>query len=264
MIASNDDASADGDVRVSTAGAVLTVTLCRAARKNAFTEPMYQALADALDRLADDDALRCLVIAAEGNVFSAGNDLHDFLAQDDLHATSPVVRVLRALGSAEKPLVAVVDGAAIGIGTTLLLHCDVVIATPAAKFGAPFVSLGLVPEAGSSQLLPALIGHRRSMDMFLLGHRMDADEALACGLISRCVSADAIDDTLATVTSTLCALPQRALHRTKQLCRAAPAPIGEVIDREIAEFGARLRSPETREAIQAVLSGNRSDSKPTT
>ena len=139
----------------------------------------------ALDRLAADEALRCLVVRATGGSFSAGNDLNDFLALEALDADTPVVRVLKALGQGDKPMLAAVDGVAIGIGTTLLLHCDLVFATPTARFGAPFVPLGLVPEAASSRLLVELIGYRRAMAMFLLGEQLDvtAAESLETSMI---------------------------------------------------------------------------------
>jgi len=238
-------------------GAVLSVTLDRPAKKNAFTSAMYARLADALERLSSDDELRCLVVRATGGCFSAGNDLNDFLTLDSFDADTPVVRVLNALGRGDKPMLAAVDGAAIGIGTTLLLHCDLVFATPSAQFGAPFVPLGLVPEAGSSRLLVELIGYRRAMAMFLLGERLDAAAAESSGLINACVAPEMLDETVMTAARRIAALPVEAVRQTRRLCRAEPVSIAATIERENACFAERLDSPEARAAIEAVLGGRR-------
>jgi len=245
------------DLSVEQDGAVLIVTLDRPAKKNAFTNAMYERLAEALDRLAADEALRCLVVRATGGSFSAGNDLNDFLALEALDADTPVVRVLKALGQGDKPMLAAVDGVAIGIGTTLLLHCDLVFATPTARFGAPFVPLGLVPEAASSRLLVELIGYRRAMAMFLLGEQLDVTAAESLGLVNRCVEVAVLDETVMHAARRIAALPIEAVRQTRSLCRAAPVSIAATIERENACFADRLSSPEARAAIEAVLGARR-------
>jgi len=245
------------DLRVERTGAVLTVSVNRPAKKNAFTGGMYTALADALETLDADDTLRCLVVRAAGDCFCAGNDLNDFLTLDTLAPDTPVVRVLTALGRGEKPLLAAVNGAAIGIGTTLLLHCDLVFATPDARFGVPFVPLGLVPEAASSRLLVELIGYRRAMAMFLLGEQLDAEAAIAAGLVNRCVPHAVLDETVMAAAARIAALPAEAVRQTRRLCRAEPVSIAATIERENARFAERLACPETRAAIQAVLGARR-------
>ena len=246
-------ALADHELTVSRDGPVLTVSLERPAKRNAFTGAMYGALADALGELAGDAALRCLVVRAEGGTFSAGNDLNDFLAQGELSESSPVVRVLRALAAADKPILAAVDGAAVGIGTTLLLHCDLVYATPEARFAVPFVPLGLVPEAASSRLLVELLGHRRAMAMFLLGETLDAEAALRAGLVNELVPAEGLDARVGEAARRVAALPEGAVRATRALCRAAPASIDETVSRENARFAERLAAPDTRAAIEAAL-----------
>ena len=244
---------AEADLRTSRDGAVMTVTLARPAKRNAFTGAMYDAFADALEALAAEPELRCLVVRAEGGTFSAGNDLNDFLAQQGFDESTPVVRVLRALAAGEKPVLAAVDGAAVGIGTTLLLHCDLVYATPAARFAVPFAPLGLVPEAASSRLLVELLGYRRAMAMFLLGETLDAPAAHAAGLVNELVAAEALDERVAEAARRVAALPEGAVRATRALCRAAPVSIDDTVSRENARFAERLAAPDTRAAIEAVL-----------
>ena len=246
------------DLLVERDGPVMTVTLARPAKRNAFTAAMYDAFADALEALAGDAALRCLVVRAEGGTFSAGNDLNDFLGQEGFDESTPVVRVLRALAAADKPILAAVDGAAVGIGTTLLLHCDLVYATPGARFAVPFAALGLVPEAASSRLLVELLGHRRAMAMFLLGETLDAEAARDAGLVNELVAPEALDARVAEAARAVAALPEGAVRATRALCRAAPASIDETVGRENARFAERLAAPETRAAIEAVLAARSS------
>lgn len=238
---------------VEDAQAVRTVTIARPAKKNAFTGAMYAAFADALESYATDAALHCLVVRAHGDTFSAGNDLNDFLSLERLDADTPVVRVLSALASGDKPMLAAVDGAAVGIGTTLLLHCDLVYATDRALFAAPFAPLGLVPEAASSRLLVEQIGYRRAMAMFLLGETLDAHAALASGLVNAIVAADELDERVQAAAQRIAGLPDGAARATRQLCRAAPAPIADTIVRENVVFAERLGNEQTRAAIAAVL-----------
>jgi enoyl-CoA hydratase/carnithine racemase len=165
-------------------GAVLTIAMNRPEKKNALTHAMYGAMADALASAAADASVRVILITGSGDAFTAGNDLGDFLNTPPAGAESPVLRFLAALSTAEKPVVAAVNGLAIGIGTTMLLHCDLVYAARSAVFSAPFVNLALVPEAASSLLLPRRIGHAKAAELFLLGGRMNAAEAEASGLVA--------------------------------------------------------------------------------
>ena len=241
------------ELMVDDAQGVRTVTIARPSKKNAFTGAMYSAFADALEGFASDDGLRCLVVRARGDTFSAGNDLNDFLSLDGFDADTPVVRVLGALGSGDKPMLAAVDGAAVGIGTTLLLHCDLVYATERARFAAPFGPLGLVPEAASSRLLVEQIGYRRAMAMFLLGEALDAGTAVSLGLVNALVPVDELDARVQAAAQHIAGLPDGAARATRQLCRAAPVSIAQTIDRENDRFSDRLSNEQTRAAIAAVL-----------
>lgn len=248
------------DLQVSIDDGICTVTLSRPAKKNAFTNAMYAGLADALESL-EGHACRCLLLQADGDTFSAGNDLNDFLSLERFDTSTPVVRVLKLLAALDIPLVAAVDGPAVGIGTTLLLHCDLVFATPEARFAVPFVPLGLVPEAGSSRLLPELVGYRRAMAMFLLGEVLDAEGALAAGLVSHLSPRDRLASDALAAAQRIASLPEAAVRATRHLCRQEPASISDTIDREITRFAEQLQSQEARDAIQAVLSA-RSSKRP--
>ena len=246
------DDSAD-ELRVRHEDGICTITLARPAKKNAFTNAMYASMADALASL-DEMQARCVVLQADGDAFSAGNDLNDFLSLEGFtEATAPVVRVLNSLATLDVPIIAAVDGPAVGIGTTLLLHCDLVFATSRARFAAPFVPLGLVPEAASSRLLPELIGYRRAMAMFLLGEFLDADAALASGLVSHLSEKGELLSQARAAATRVAALPVDAVRATRRLCRMEPASIADTIDREVEAFGARLKTEDTRRAIKSVL-----------
>jgi len=238
-------------VRAEKNGEVLAITLARPERRNAITVAMYSALADAIEAAAVDRGLRVITIAGEGPDFTAGNDLHDFLAalpriSDDI----PVWRLLRALARNEVPLVAAVQGNAVGIGTTMLLHCDLVIAAESARFSLPFVDLGLVPEAASSLLLPMLGGRRRSARYLLLGEPFGAMDALDAGIASHVVADNDLQDTMATKVERLLAKPAEALRLTQKLLRAGSTE--EILDRmqlENGHFSERLQSDEVKTAI---------------
>jgi len=164
-------------------GAVLRLTLNRPEKKNAITQDMYQTLADKLNQAAGDFAIRAVVIDSNGDSFTAGNDINDFANNPQMHEGSPVFNFLFAIHNFPKPLIAAVKGRAVGIGTTMLLHCDYVTANPDTKFSMPFVSLGLVAEGGSSYLFPRLVGHAKASEIFLTGRTFSADEALEMGVI---------------------------------------------------------------------------------
>ncbi len=239
------------DLRVEHDRGVCTISLARPAKKNAFTNAMYASLADTLESLNGSDC-KCVLIRADGDAFSAGNDLNDFLSLERFE-DAPVVRMLAALADTDVPIVAAVGGAAVGIGTTILLHCDLVFASPEARFATPFVPLGLVPEAASSRLLPEALGYRRAMAMFLLGEFLAAEQALAAGLVSHMSTRDTLEADALAAADKISLLPANAVRATRRLCRMAPASIPDTIAREIEVFAERLQAPDTRQAIESVL-----------
>jgi len=238
-------------VQVTTAERITTIRLDRPDKKNALTFAMYAAMRGALEAAAADPAVRAVVIAGSRECFTAGNDLGDFMrtAQGG-GEPNEALGFLRALANFDKPLVAAVAGVAIGIGTTLLLHCDLVYAAPNARFKVPFVDLGLVPEAGSSILLPALVGPRRAAQMLLLGEQLDAATAASWGLINAVVEDP--DAAAITAAGRLVASAPAALRITKSLTRRAHRDqVLEAMRIEGEAFAERLRSPEAMEAFQA-------------
>jgi len=234
--------------------AILILRLNRPEKKNAITADMYTTLASMLEDASRDSGLRAIVLTGVGDAFTSGNDLQDFLANPPESDDAPVLRFLRALVATEKPLLAAVNGAAIGIGTTLLLHCDLVYAAPNAKFQLPFVRLGLVPEAASTLLLPQLMGHRRAAAMLLLSETLNADQAVDAGLINAIVPADALFKTTMDKAMALTALPPAALRLTKNLMRTQHSEaILDTMAREAKHFAKQLKSAEAKEALQAFL-----------
>jgi len=234
-------------------GAVLVLTLNRPEKKNAITDAMYAAFADALDEAGRDSAVRAVLIRAEGDSFSAGNDIGEFAAVATgarRAETMAVARLIRALATAEKPLVAAVRGQAVGIGTTMLLHCDLVYVAEDARLAAPFADLALTPEAASSLLLPLRIGHPRAFAMFALGEALDGRAAAALGLANAALPAAEVDARAREAAQALARRPTGALIQTKRLMRDAEA-IWTVIEAEAGVFYQRLQSPEAREAFTA-------------
>lgn len=243
-------------IKVERDDGVLAITLARPDRRNAITVAMYEALAAALLSAADDPPIRLITLRGDGADFTAGNDLMDFLAEvrpdsiDDL----PVGRFLAALANNSVPLVAAVHGNAIGIGTTMLLHCDLVLAEEGTRFKMPFVELGLVPEAASSLILPALAGRRAAARMLLLGESFGAAEALAWGIASHVVPTGGAERALAETVATLLSRPPEALRLTQGLLRAGnKAAVLERILLESGHFGERLQSDEIKQAIAAFF-----------
>ena len=242
-------------VRVEKSGQTLAITLARPERRNAITVAMYAALADAIESAAADSSIRLITIRGEGQDFAAGNDLADFLdaaprGDEDI----PVWRLLRALAQCETPLIAAVHGNCVGIGTTMLLHCDLVIADAAARFSMPFVDLALVPEAASSLLFPRLAGRRHAARYLLLAEPFGTEEALDIGLVSHVVPAGGVEETLQRTSAALLAKPPEALRRTQRLLRHGTRD--EILERmklESSEFAERLGSPEVKEAITAFF-----------
>lgn len=240
-------------VKSEIAGGVLTLTIARPDKKNALTNDMYGALADAIGRAESDAAIRVVLIQAQGDMFSAGNDVGEFAAQATGTGSKEephVVRFLRNLAKASRPLVAAVQGRAVGVGTTMLLHCDMVILAEDALLTTPFVNLALVPEAASSLLMPARIGYVRAFEMFALGEPVSAKDALAWGLANQVVPVGLLHVKARELAQRIAAQPVGALAATKRLMRD-PQILTAHMDAETVQFVERLRSPEAREAFTA-------------
>jgi enoyl-CoA hydratase/carnithine racemase len=240
-------------ILVSQSGSITELRLNRPEKKNAITAAMYAALANALEAAAADDKVRVITILANGDMFTAGNDINDFLQSPPLDMDQPVFRFLRAISTFPKVLVAGVAGAAVGVGTTLLLHCDLVVAAPDASFSLPFVDLALVPEAASSLLLPRLIGPQRAARHLILGDPIDAETALAYGLVTQIAAAGALEARVTEIAQRIAAKPPEAVRLTKSLLRAENEPVAARIAREAEAFASRLTSAEAREAFQAFF-----------
>ena len=242
-------------VRVERGDGVLAITLARPERRNAITIAMYAALAEALEQARDDPAIRVVTFRGEGKDFAAGNDLADFLNAGARETGDiPVWRFLRALVACEIPIIAAVHGNCVGIGTTMLLHCDLVVAEEGTRFSLPFVDLGLVPEAASSVLLPRLVGRRLAARYLLLCEPFGVDEAEAAGLVSHRSAAGELDATFRAVLQALLAKPADAVRQTQRLLRhASRDELLERMQQESDLFAERLESAETREAIIAFF-----------
>lgn len=247
------------DILTHTEDGILTITLNRVPKKNSITSAMYAAISDALEAAAADPLVRVAVVQGHETIFSAGNDIGDFLKAPP-SAESPVIRFLRVISSFPKPLVGAVCGAAVGVGTTLLLHCDLVYAGDNAAFSLPFVNLGLCPEAGSSYLLPRLMGHQRAAEALLLGDPFTAETALEVGLINRIVPPAEVHALAHRQAQRLAAKPLGALVASKRLMKQEQAaPVAARIDEEIAIFGRMLREPAAKEALTAFMENRRPD-----
>lgn len=242
-------------VLVERKGDVLAITLARPDRRNAITVAMYAVLADAFESAAGDDSVRLITLRGQGQDFTAGNDLGDFMAELPRDGSDiPVWRLLRALAKNQVPVVAAVHGNAVGIGTTMLFHCDFVIAEEGTRFLMPFVDLGLVPEAASSLILPRLAGRRRAARYLLLGEPFGPDEALDFGLVSHLAPAGQLDAIVDRVVDALRAKPAEALRLTQRLLRRGNTDeLLERMELENGHFSERLTSTEVRDAISAFF-----------
>ena len=239
---------------------VMTITLNRVDKKNSITSAMYSALADALESANHDAAVRVVVIQGHETIFSAGNDIGDFLNKPPSGADSPVFRFLRGLSSFPKPLVASVCGPAVGIGTTMLLHCDLIYAGVNAAFSMPFVNLGLCPEAASSFLVPQLMGYPRAAEALLLGEPFSAETALEIGVINRIVPPAEANALAQRQAAKLAAKPLSALIETKRLMKKGnSATVAERMAEEGASFGRMLQEPAAREAFTAFMEKRKPD-----
>jgi enoyl-CoA hydratase/carnithine racemase len=238
---------------------VARIELARPEKKNALTAEMYAALARALAAAESDGAVRAVLIHGAPGCFCAGNDLGDFLARP-AGGETPAVEFLTRISKATKPIVAAVAGPAVGIGTTMLLHCDLVYAAPSARFQLPFVSLGLVPEAASSLLLPMTAGYQRAAELLLLGEPFGVEKAFAAGFVTEVVGEAAVTDRARAAARSLAALPPESVRLTKKLMKGPLAPgIAAQMEEELRLFSQRLASPEAKEALSAFLEKRRPD-----
>lgn len=236
-------------------GAVLTLIIDRPAKKNALTAPMYAELALAIADAGEDSGIGAILISGQPGAFSAGNDLSEFMA----FATSgslgqEVLAFLQALAISTKPLVAAVDGVAVGVGCTMLMHCDYVVASDRSTFQTPFVNLGLVPEAASSLLAPRLMGHARAFELLAMGRKFDVARAREAGLVNEVTTAEDTGMVAMAAAQEIAAKPREAMAIARRLIRRDPGAVLERIDEEAVLFGERLRSSEARAAFMAFLS----------
>jgi enoyl-CoA hydratase/carnithine racemase len=246
------------DIEVAREGAVLSAAFARPQKKNAITGLMYDALTEAFEVAERDSDVGAFVLSGKGGVFTAGNDIADFLAVAARGSGDfPAWRFVSKLAELEKPLVAAVDGLAIGVGTTLLFHCDLVYATPEARFQMPFVNLGLVPEAGSSLLAPLRFGRAKATEFLLLGQPFGAEEARALGLVNAVLPQSELMAQAMGKAAELAAQPRAALLATRRLMRGDNEALKARMAEEMHGFSAALKSPEAHAAFQAFLSATR-------
>jgi len=244
-------------VQVTDDGPVRTVRMNRPDKKNALTFEMYDAMAAGIASAQENPELRCILLAGSPKDFCAGNDIGNFAqtaASGDATLRKPVIDYLHALAKSDKPVVAAVQGNAVGIGTTMLLHCDHVVASTQAHFATPFVSLGILPEAASTLIVPRLMGHARAFEMLVMGRPFDAEEAKAAGLINTVVPPDAVEGEAMKAAQAIAALPPQGVLTARRLMRGERSEIIARMDKETALIGERLKSPEARTAFEAFLS----------
>lgn len=247
------------EIVITQSGSVLEVLFNRPEKKNALTRAMYTAAVDAFHQADADPAIRVVLLSGAGDTFTSGNDIKDFQLRSATNEASHASPFLDALSSLATPLVAAVNGAAIGVGTTMLAHADLVIAARSARFVMPFTSLGLVPEAASSLLFPRLVGHQRASALLLLGEPMDAETAREWGFVNRVVADADLMTTARDVAARLAALPPEAVRLTKDLIKNGRGDVPGRIAQELVLFGQRLRSPEAAEAFQAFAEKRKPD-----
>ncbi|MEY3489590.1 MAG: enoyl-CoA hydratase [Betaproteobacteria bacterium] len=248
------------DVLQQVESGVMTLTLNRLDKKNSFTAAMYAELAEALRGVAEDDAVRVVLFQGHETIFSAGNDIGDFLNKPPSTPDSPVFRFLNAIATFPKPLLAAVCGPAVGIGTTMLLHCDLVYAGDNAMFSMPFVNLGLCPEAASSLLVPRLMGYQRAAEVLLMGDPFMAEAALEVGLVNRVVPPTEANALAQQQARRLATKPLSSVIETKRLLKASTTPaVLERMREEGAIFGRMLQEPAAKEAFSAFLDKRKPD-----
>lgn len=248
-------------IEVERKGVAQIIRFARPEKKNALVSASYTAIREALLEGDATDAIAAHVFIGSEGVFTAGNDIGDFLASAEGEAglSEPILGLLRTLPVVRKPMIAAVDGLAVGIGTTLLFHCDLAYATPGARFITPFVNLGVVPEAGSSLLAPMLMGHVRAFELLALGAPFSADAAREAGLVNKVVAPDALEETALAAAEALGQKPPEALALARRLLRGDGQEVAARIEEEVQHFSSRLRSPEAKEAFSAFLEKRQPD-----
>jgi len=234
------------------------ITMRRPDKKNALTQDMYFAISKSIDSAQDDPTIRCMIITGSSGVFTAGNDLKDFLtagsgAEKQAFGTSGGSTLLNSLNNNRKPLIGAVDGVAVGIGTTMMFHCDYVIASKSAMFSTPFVGLGLVPEGASSLLVPRALGHQRAFALLVMGRSLDAEAAREAGFVNEVVAPGHVETEARKVAREICALPAEAVAISRQLLRLPPETIAERFAIEGKHFGERMQSQEALNAFKGFL-----------
>ena len=237
------------------------ITLRRPEKKNAITHEMYRLMSDAIDTAQNNPAIRCLIITGGSGAFTAGNDLEDFVATATTDSgpfgSSPAIKFLYSLAQNTKPIIAAVDGIAVGIGTTLLFHCDYVLASSTATFSTPFIHLGLVPEGASSLLMPRTMGHQRAFSMLVMGRKATAEEAREAGFVNVVVAPGHTEAEARKVAREICALPAEAVAISRKLLKLPPEDLTRRIDQESHLFGERMKSKEAIAAFKAFFSRKR-------
>lgn len=247
-------------IKTAIVNGVLTIEIARPEKKNALTRAMYQEMADALKAANEDNTVRAVLIQGQPGIFTSGNDIEDFMSSPPRDEDAPVFQFMRAMISCDKPVIAAVNGAAIGIGTTLLLHCDFVYVADDARLAMPFVSLGLVPEFGSSLIVPRLLGQRRAAEKLLLGDPFTGEQAVDYGIANAVLPASEVVNQARRVAERFNNLPPSAVRESKKLMRrGTEEALLEAIQVEAEIFGARLRSPEAIEAFQAFFQKRQPD-----
>jgi enoyl-CoA hydratase/carnithine racemase len=247
-------------VHVETKDRVLRIELARTDKKNALTQDMYRAMLQALADADADAQVRAILIHGARDCFTAGNDLKDFLDRSPGGGPTASFQFIQALPKVAKPLIAAVGGVAVGVGTTMLLHCDLVYATPAARFQMPFVPLGLVPEASSSLLLPTIAGYQRAAELLLLGQPFSAEKALAAGFVTEIVPEAELLEYARNAALAVAALPPASVRLTKQLMKRPLLPaIAAQMEEERKVFAERLQSGEAKEAMTAFFEKRKPD-----
>jgi len=247
-------------IKTAVIDGVATIEIARPEKKNAITGAMYTALANALDAAREDPAVRAVLLTGQPGIFTSGNDIEDFVQRPASLEQAPSFAFMKALMGCDKPIVAAVTGAAIGIGTTMLLHCDFVYVSDEARLAMPFVSLGVVPEFGSSLIVPQLMGNARAAEKLLLGDPFTGADAVECGIANAVLPADEVVRHARRVAERFSALPPGAVRETKRLLRRArTAALLETIAAEGQVFGQRLQSPEAKEAFSAFFEKRKPD-----
>src|ERR1700739_2223360 len=247
-----------GHLIVTDEGTARMIKLRRPEKKNAITQEMYRGMSEAIDTAQNNPDVRCIIITGGSGVFTAGNDLEDFLedgaSTTDTPRASNAIKSLYSLAPNAKPIIAAVDGIAIGIGTTMLFHCDYVLASNTATFSTPFIHLGLVPEGASILLMPRTMGHQRAFATLVMGRTMTAEDARIAGFVNVVVAPGHTEAEARKVAREICALPAEAVAISRKLLKLPPEDLTRRIDQESHLFGERMRSKEAVAAFQAFFS----------